>query len=91
MNAPRSVVLVIGSPKSVRPVKPVWKPKREPGPWRPAEDIPRRNYDELRRRVEEQHRTTKPQRDTLRAAGRALRVLAREQRTGVPFVPYEAA
>jgi hypothetical protein len=82
---------LIGSPKEGRrlPPPPYRRERREP--WRPAEGIPRRDTDERRRRVQELHRMTRPQREALRAAGRALRVKARERRTGVPFIPYYEA
>jgi hypothetical protein len=101
MSAPRpAVVLVIGPSwrRYPTPSKRSAQSQRKDTPWRPAEAIPGWERRELQRRIEDMRERarrmtseTRPQRETLRAAGRALRVWARERRTGVPFIPYEAA
>jgi hypothetical protein len=51
MRAPlRSVVVFVGgSPKFARTTKPVWPARRVVPPWRPQQDVPSRQLEEMRR------------------------------------------
>jgi hypothetical protein len=89
-HAPLQIVLVpypaAGSPKEARRLAPPPYPQRKDPPWPVKQAIPRWDREALRRRVEELRRETRPQVEALKAAGLAFRLMARQRRTGVPFV-----
>jgi hypothetical protein len=97
MRAPRSVIFFIGADHGhARRSSTNYrrhKIDRSTKPWRPRDSIPSQVEDrrELQRRVDEFRRATEPQARALRKDGLALRVAAHVARTGVPFIPWEAA
>ena len=93
-------IFVIGSPKEARRVKPSWpsQPVRTKRPGWPDErsfpkppPIDRQLLEEMRERARRAISDARPEIEAMLKSARALRIAARERRTGVPFVPYAAA
>jgi hypothetical protein len=80
--APKPVVIFVatGDNGAWRKSKPDYrhqKAQRKDPPWPVKQSIPSWDKDEFRRRVEEHLRTTKSQREALKAAGRDFRAALR--------------
>jgi hypothetical protein len=88
MSAPRRVAVFLLGPAWGRQTKPPPYPARKalrPG-WPSRQPSPKTDCEALKRTVDRLHETTRAQREALKAAGRSLRIMAREAKTGVPYV-----